>query len=92
KAEQARLVAQTEVVRAAHAESARLIDTAQAEADRVRAECDDYVDERMADFGGRLAEMEETLSTTRRSISRGRAQMRGGPAVDYPEYAAEHRR
>ncbi|MBL7660230.1 DivIVA domain-containing protein, partial [Escherichia coli] len=42
--EQQRLVSQNEVVAAANAESTRLVDTAHAEADRLRGECDIYVD------------------------------------------------
>ena len=42
RAEQGRLVSQTEVVRAANAEAARLLDEAEAETDRLRRECDVY--------------------------------------------------
>ena len=48
--EQAKLVEQTEVVQAAHAESARILDTAGAETERLRAECDQYVDDKLAEF------------------------------------------
>ncbi|MFE5287349.1 DivIVA domain-containing protein [Nocardia sp. NPDC056611] len=82
KAEQDRLVSQTEVVRAAHTESARLIDTAQADSDRLRSECDDYVD-------GKLADFEETLHNTLRIIGRGRHQVRSDSSV--PDYASEFR-
>jgi cell division septum initiation protein DivIVA len=69
RAEQARLVAQTEVVQAAHAESARIVDEAHAEADRQRADCDAYVD-------GKLAEFSELLATTLRTVDSGRNHLR----------------
>ncbi len=70
QAEQHRLVAQTEVVRAAHAEAARLVDGADAEAERLRRECDTYVDTKLAEF-------EDTLGKALRTVSRGRTQLWG---------------
>ena len=70
QAEQDRLVAQTEVVRAAHAEAARVIDTAEEESDRLRRECDGYVDTKLAEF-------EDTLSKALRTVTRGRNQLWG---------------
>ncbi|CKT50486.1 cell division protein [Mycobacterium tuberculosis] len=67
--EQQRLVSQNEVVAAANAESTRLVDTAHAEADRLRGECDIYVDNKLAEF-------EEFLNGTLRSVGRGRHQLR----------------
>src|SRR5437764_1285025 len=69
RAEQARIVSQTEVVQAAHAESARIVDEAHAEADRQRGECDAYVD-------GKLAEFSELLATTLRTVDSGRNHLR----------------
>jgi cell division septum initiation protein DivIVA len=72
RAEQARLVSQTEVVHAASAEAARIVDSADAEAERVRRECDGYVD-------AKLGEFEESLGTALRAVSRSRAHLwRGG--------------
>ena len=51
-AEQARLVSQTEVVQAAYTESARILDSAHADADRMRQECDTYVDTTLGQHGG----------------------------------------
>ena len=74
-AEQARLVSQTEVVRTAHAEGARLVDAADAEADRLRRECDAYVD-------AKLAEFEETLTRALRTVGQGRSRLwRGAPTA-----------
>ncbi len=68
--EQGRLVSQTEVVRAAHAESARVLDATADEAARQRAECDAYVD-------GKLAEFEDMLTHTLRTVAKGRTHLRG---------------
>lgn len=76
QAEQERLVSTTDVVQAARAESARLLDAAQDEADRLRDECDKYVD-------GRLAELEDTLTATLRTVGRGRSALRSGRPADY---------
>jgi hypothetical protein len=66
-------VAQSEVVRAAHAEAARIVDAADAEAERLRQECDGYVD-------AKLAEFEDTLAKALRTVTRGRSNLwRGGP-------------
>jgi len=71
------LVSQTEVVQAARAESATIIDAAHEESDRLRGECDVYVDSKLATF-------EETLTGTLRTITRGRQQLRSG--VSAPDY------
>jgi len=76
KAEQARLVTQTEVVQAAYTESARILDGAHADADRMRNECDTYVD-------NTLGTLEETLTTTLRTIGRGRTGLRTGGVADF---------
>src|SRR5256885_1081230 len=68
--EQPRLVSQTEVVQAAHAESARILDAAADEATRQRAECDEYVD-------GKLSEFEDLLAHTLRTVGKGRTHLRG---------------
>jgi cell division septum initiation protein DivIVA len=74
QAEQARLVAQTEVVQAAHIESGRIIDAGERETDRLRAECDNYIE-------GSLAEFEENLARTLQVVQRGRAQRRRAPGA-----------
>ncbi|HZG91498.1 MAG TPA: DivIVA domain-containing protein, partial [Pseudonocardia sp.] len=77
QAEQARLVAQAEVVRAAHVEAARIVDTADTEADRLRRECDGYVDTKLAEF-------EDTLTKALRTVSRGRSTLWRGPGGPVP--------
>jgi hypothetical protein len=60
-------------VQAAHSEAARIVDTADGEADRRRRECDGYVD-------AKLSEFEETLTEALRTVSRSRAHLwQGGP-------------
>lgn len=76
RAEQTRLVTQTEVVQAAYSESARILDAAHSDADRMRAECDSYVE---STFGS----LEETLTSTLRTIGRGRTALRSGGVADY---------
>jgi cell division septum initiation protein DivIVA len=67
--EQSRMVSQTEVVQAAHVESNRILDATAQEADRQRAECDAYVD-------GKLAEFEDLLAHTLRTVGKGRTHLR----------------
>lgn len=76
QAEQSRLVGSSDVVQAARTESARIIDAAQDDADRLRDECDKYVDDRLAEF-------EETLTATLRTVGRGRSALRSGNAATY---------
>lgn len=74
-AEQHRLVSESEVVRRANEEAHRVVDAAHSDSNRLRVECDTYVD-------GKLAEFEESLSATLRAVSRDRATIRrGGGAV-----------
>jgi len=76
RAEQARLVAQTEVVQAAHIESGRIIDAGEREADRLRTECDQYIESSLTAF-------EDTLTRTLQTVQRGRGHRthRGRPDV-----------
>lgn len=72
--EQARLVSQTEVVHASHVESNRIVDAAVAEANRQRSECDAYVDSKLAEF-------EELLAHTLRTVGKGRSHLRAAQAT-----------
>ncbi|MBL3940611.1 DivIVA domain-containing protein, partial [Bacteroides thetaiotaomicron] len=49
-AEQHRLVSESEVVRRANEEAPRVVDAAHADSNRLRAECDEFVDEKLAKF------------------------------------------
>ena len=68
--EQARLLTQTEVVQAANAESARILDATADEAARQRAECDEYVDSKLVEFS-------DLLTHTLRTVAKGRTHLRG---------------
>ncbi|NLD86588.1 MAG: DivIVA domain-containing protein [Actinomycetales bacterium] len=71
--EQQRMLSESEVVRIADEEAARVRDAAHSESDRRREECDAYIDEKMAHF-------EEFLSATIRTVTRGREELHGvGP-------------
>ena len=73
-AEQHRLVSEAEVVRRANEEAHRIVDAAHADSNRLRNECDEFVD-------AKLAEFEEVLSTTLRAVSRDRSALRKGAGV-----------
>ena len=84
KAEQARLVSETEVVQNANAEAKRIVEQASEEAEQRRGECDAYVD-------SRLAEIENLLTRTLRTVSRGRQHLRTplGVPFDYEEWQSD---
>ena len=58
-------------MRNAEAEAKRIIESAHADSDRLRTECDRYVDSTLADF-------EDTLTTTLRTVNRDRSALRKG--------------
>ena len=68
--EQQRMLSESEVVRIADEEAARVRDAAHAESERRREECDAYIDEKMARF-------EEFLGATLRTVARGREELHG---------------
>ncbi len=70
-AEQQRLVSESEVVRVADDEARRIVESAHSDSDRLRRECDHYVDSTLAQF-------EESLTSTLRTVSRDRAALRKG--------------
>ena len=73
-------MSKTEVVSSASAEATRLVDAAHAEADRLRGECDIYVDSKLAEF-------EDYLNGTLRSVGRGRHQLRTAAGThDYAQH------
>jgi hypothetical protein len=62
-----------------------VIDAAHAESDRLRSDCDLYVDAKLADF-------EDLLATTIRTVGRGRQQLRTGSGPLDLGYPSEHSR
>jgi cell division septum initiation protein DivIVA len=81
KSEQARLVADTEVAQAAQNEAKRIVNEAHDDAERLRSDCDAYVDARLADF-------EDLLGRTLRTVGKGRQQLRSpvGAPFDYEDW------
>mgnify|MGYP001758666677 FL=1 len=84
RAEQARLVSESEVVKKSREEATRIVDAAHVEADRMRGDCDVYVDTKLAEF-------ESILNTTSREVLNGRKQLRSTAGVaersdDYQNY------
>ena len=73
-AEQERLVSESEVVRRANEEAHRIVDTAHADSERLRTECDEFVD-------GKLSEFESSLSEVLRTVTRDRQALRRGAGV-----------
>lgn len=80
--EQRRLVSESEVVRAAEEEARRVIESAHADSDRLRRECDQYVDNTLAQF-------EESLNGSLRTVSRDRSALRKGAGVSGNRYPRE---
>lgn len=73
-AERGSLISDTEVVRRAQAEADRILAEARAEAETKRAEADDYVDSKLANF-------EVVLTKTLGAVGRGRTKLRGDSSV-----------
>ena len=74
-AERAKMVAKTEVVREAAREAEEIRTAAQADADRMRLEIDDYVDAKLANF-------EVVLHKTLRAVEKGREKISGRHELD----------
>ncbi|MYU21888.1 cell division initiation protein [Streptomyces sp. SID8352] len=82
-AERGSLISGTEVARRSQAEADRILGDARQEAEEVRAEADDYVDSKLANF-------EVVLTKTLGSVGRGREKLLGtGPGLDENGYEDE---
>ncbi|KJS59012.1 hypothetical protein [Streptomyces rubellomurinus] len=81
-AERGSLISDTEVVRRAQAEADRILAEARAEVEAQRAEADDYVDSKLANF-------EVVLTKTLGAVGRGRTKLRGDAGVFEAEYDGE---
>ena len=75
RAERARMVAKTEIVREATREAEALVAAARSDADRMRVEIDDYVDSKLANF-------EVVLHKTLQAVEKGRAKISGRHEFD----------
>jgi cell division septum initiation protein DivIVA len=65
-----RMVQRSEVLKAAEAKARRVVEQARAEASRLRNECDDFCDQRLAQF-------ETVLERTMGVVAAGRVKLRG---------------
>ncbi|WP_328750811.1 ATP synthase F0 subunit B [Streptomyces sp. NBC_00285] len=82
-AERGSLISDTEIARRSQAEAERIVNEARQEAEDVRAEADDYVDSKLANF-------EVVLTKTLGSVGRGREKLLGtGPGTDENGYEDE---
>ncbi|MEU4657878.1 ATP synthase F0 subunit B [Streptomyces sp. NPDC023723] len=82
-AERGSLISDMEVVRRSQAEADRILTEARREAEEIRAEADDYVDSKLANF-------EVVLTKTLGSVGRGREKLLGtGPGIDENGYEDE---
>ncbi|MFH8475375.1 ATP synthase F0 subunit B [Streptomyces sp. NPDC018000] len=70
RAERTALISETEVARQSRGEADRILDEARREAEEVRAEADEYVDSKLANF-------EVVLTKTIGSVDRGREKLLG---------------
>ncbi|MFE3495534.1 ATP synthase F0 subunit B [Streptomyces sp. NPDC059175] len=81
--ERGSLVSGTEIARQSQEEADRILAEARREAEEIRAEADDYVDSKLANF-------EVVLNKTIGSVDRGREKLLGrGPGLDEQGYADE---
>jgi hypothetical protein len=67
-----RMVQRTEVVKAADLRARQIVDAAETEARRLRLECEDYCDQRLASF-------ENVLERTMKTVAAGRSRLQGNP-------------
>ncbi len=77
------LISDTEIARRSQEEADRILSEARREAEEIRAEADEYVDSKLANF-------EVVLTKTLGSVDRGREKLLGrGPGLDDHGYADE---
>ncbi|MGI8662012.1 MAG: hypothetical protein ACR2LQ_02235 [Acidimicrobiales bacterium] len=67
-----RMVQRTEVVKSAEQRARQTVESADQEARRLRMECEDYCDQRLASF-------EIVLERTRKTVAAGRLKLQGNP-------------
>jgi hypothetical protein len=77
-----RMVQRTEVVKAAELRARQTVDAAEEEARRLRLECEDYCDQKLASF-------EIVLERTMKTVAAGRTKLQGNPLAGTTETSAE---
>jgi hypothetical protein len=70
-----RMVQRTEVVKAADARARQIVDRADDQARRMRLECEDFCDQKLASF-------EIVLERTQKLVAAGRTKLQGKPVVE----------
>ena len=78
RARAGQMVQKSEVVKAAEIHARRLVEEAQAEAQRLRLETEDFCDQRLASF-------EAVLKKTQKVVADGRTKLQGDPLADLKE-------
>lgn len=80
-----RMVQRTEVVKAADARARQIVDRAEDQARRMRLECEDFCDQKLASF-------EIVLERTQKLVAAGRTKLQGKPPpADEPQAADDGR-
>ena len=77
-----RMVQRTEVVKAAELRARQTVDAADEEARRLRLECEDYCDQKLASF-------EIVLERTMKTVAAGRTKLQGNPLTGTSEAPSE---
>ena len=77
-----RMVQRTEVVKSAEARARKIVEAAEAEARRLRHECEDFCDQKLASF-------EIVLERTTRMVSAGRRKLQGTALVAHQKAMAD---
>jgi F0F1-type ATP synthase membrane subunit b/b' len=77
-----RMVQRTEVVKASEQRARHIVESAEDEARRLRHECEDFCDQRLASF-------EIVLERTRRMVQAGREKLQGPPLASPEEDAGD---
>jgi cell division septum initiation protein DivIVA len=83
RAKAERMVQRTEVVKAAEGRARKIQDVAEANARRLRHECEDFCDQKLASF-------EIVLERTMKMVAAGREKLAGPPLVPEPPPAEIH--
>ena len=78
RARAGQMVQKSEVVKTAEIQARRIIEEAQAEAQRLRLETEDFCDQRLASF-------EAVLKKTQKVVADGRTKLQGDPLADLNE-------
>lgn len=65
------MVSESEVVRRSNDEAHRIVETAHTESNRLRTECDEFVDSKLGEFESTLSGLLRTVNSDRQALHRG---------------------